>query len=57
MTATATVIRLELALFVLPTVLSLVILGRATLFQAISNGAVGGLGSLRMFLHNVNNPY
>ena len=47
LTATATVVRLELAVFLLPVVLSLVVLGKLSLVQAMTAGAAGGLGSLR----------
>ncbi|WWD17880.1 hypothetical protein CI109_102324 [Kwoniella shandongensis] len=46
LTALATVVRLELALFVLPVVLSLVLSGQITVGQAIRWGMVGGFGSL-----------
>ncbi|WWC58720.1 uncharacterized protein I303_101264 [Kwoniella dejecticola CBS 10117] len=46
LTALATVVRLELALFLIPTALSLVILRRASLAQVISWGMLGGFGSL-----------
>jgi alpha-1,6-mannosyltransferase len=51
LTATTTLIRLELALFVLPVVLSLVLLGRLSVRQAVVYGATGGFGSLRASLH------
>jgi alpha-1,6-mannosyltransferase len=47
LTATATIIRLELALFVLPTVLSLIQSRRITWREGITWGAFGGFGSLR----------
>lgn len=45
LTAVSTVIRLEIALFLLPVVLSLVIQRRLSLADAILYGAVGGLGA------------
>ncbi|WVR05888.1 hypothetical protein IAU60_002914 [Kwoniella sp. DSM 27419] len=45
-TALATVVRLELALFLLPTALSLVLIRRASLAQVIAWGSLGGFGSL-----------
>lgn len=51
MTATATVVRLELALFILPTVLSLILRRRLTLRQAVAYGAIGGFGSLCQSVH------
>ena len=47
LTATATVIRLELGLFVLPTVLSLIRLRKITWREGFTWGAIGGFGSLR----------
>ncbi|WVQ70934.1 hypothetical protein IAR50_000459 [Cryptococcus sp. DSM 104548] len=46
LTALATIVRLELALFVLPLALSLVVLKRASVGQVISWGFIGGFGSL-----------
>ncbi|ODO07261.1 hypothetical protein L198_00840 [Cryptococcus wingfieldii CBS 7118] len=46
LTALATIVRLELALFVLPLALSLVVLQRATIGQVIQWGLIGGFGSL-----------
>ncbi|ORX35947.1 Alg9-like mannosyltransferase family-domain-containing protein [Kockovaella imperatae] len=46
LTATATIIRLELAALLLPIVLSLLMFGRLTLETALIAGTVGGIGSL-----------
>lgn len=48
LTATATLVRLEIALFLLPTILSLVLLGRLSIRKALSCGVIGGFGSLSM---------
>lgn len=45
-TATATVLRLEIAAFVVPTALQLVITKKMTLRNALLAGAIGGFGSL-----------
>lgn len=46
LTATATILRLELALFLLPIVLSLVIQRKVSFMSALAYGVIGGLGSL-----------
>ncbi|WWC66278.1 uncharacterized protein I206_100179 [Kwoniella pini CBS 10737] len=46
LTALSTVVRLELALLLIPTALSLVILRRASLAQVVGWGMLGGFGSL-----------
>ncbi|WWC86248.1 uncharacterized protein L201_001121 [Kwoniella dendrophila CBS 6074] len=46
LTALATIVRLELALFLLPLAISLVVLRKASLSQVISWGMLGGFGSL-----------
>ncbi|KAK6905709.1 hypothetical protein I203_106539 [Kwoniella mangroviensis CBS 8507] len=46
LTALATVVRLELALFLIPVALSLVLTGKATLSQVVGWGMLGGFGSL-----------
>lgn len=46
LTAVATVIRLEVALLVLPTALVLVLTGRMSLGSALGAGIAGGIGSL-----------
>ncbi|WVF70624.1 hypothetical protein IAT40_005416 [Kwoniella sp. CBS 6097] len=46
LTSLATVVRLEIALFILPVALSLVLTKRATLGQVIKWGMIGGFGSL-----------
>jgi alpha-1,6-mannosyltransferase len=51
LTALATVVRLELALVVLPVALSLVLMRRMSLVSALRAGMIGGFGSLGMFSH------
>lgn len=46
LTATATILRLELALFLLPIILSLVIQREVSFMSALAYGVIGGLGSL-----------
>jgi hypothetical protein len=46
LTAVSTVVRLEIALFLLPVVLSLVIQGRLSLKDAVLYGMISGLGAL-----------
>jgi len=48
LTAVSTVVRLEIALFLLPVVLSLVIQRRLSLGNALLYGIIGGVGSLGM---------
>ncbi|WVW82300.1 hypothetical protein I302_104306 [Kwoniella bestiolae CBS 10118] len=48
LTALATVVRLELALFLIPTAISLVIERKATLTQVVGWGMLGGFGSLAL---------
>lgn len=48
LTAVSTVVRLEIALFLLPVVLSLVIQRRLSLGSALLYGIIGGVGSLGM---------
>jgi hypothetical protein len=48
LTAVSTIVRLEIALFLLPVVLSLVIQRRISLSNALLYGVVGGVGSLGM---------
>jgi alpha-1,6-mannosyltransferase len=49
LTAAATIVRLEIALFLLPVVLSLVIQRKLSLSSALLYGIIGGVGSLGMF--------
>ena len=49
LTAAATVIRMELALFLLPLTLTLVASGRLSLAKAIKSGAYGGFHGLREY--------
>lgn len=51
LTAMATVVRLEIALFLLPVVLSLVIQRRITVWKAIYYGAVAGICALGGWSH------
>lgn len=46
LTAVSTVVRLEIALFLLPTTLSMVLQRRMSLKDAIVYGMIGGAGSL-----------
>lgn len=48
LTTVATVVRLEIAMFLLPVVLSLCLDGRRSVWQAIVAGIYGGFGSLSM---------
>lgn len=47
-TATATVMRLEIAAFIIPTAIQLVLQKRTSLFNALLAGAIGGFGSLAL---------
>jgi alpha-1,6-mannosyltransferase len=46
LTAVSTIVRLEIALFLLPVVLSLVVQGRLSLKDAVLYGMTSGLGAL-----------